>query len=123
MAGTVTTIEQTTVGTIKRLKFTWVSSAGGAADATTAVPFDGDIICATFVPDGGGTQPTNLYDVTLLDADSVDVLNGLGANLSNAATVNKLKSDGLLAVAGQTLTLSVTNAGNAKGGVVRLLLR
>lgn len=123
MAGTVTAVEQTSVGTVKRLKLTWVSSAGGAADYTTTVPFDGDLICASFIPDGGGTQPSNLYDVTLADSDGVDVLNGLGANLSNAATVNKLKSDGLLAVAGSTLVLSVTNGGNAKGGVVRLLLR
>jgi hypothetical protein len=35
-----------------------------------------------FVPNGGGTAADDLYDITLVDTDSVDVLGGAGANLS-----------------------------------------
>jgi len=122
MAGTVTVTEQT-FSTVKRIYWDWLSTAGGAADLITTLAFDGVLERAVFIPDGGGTQPTDLYDVTITDPDGVDVLAALGPNLSNAATVVKKHSDGLTAVAGQKLTLNVTNAGNAKGGVVILYLR
>ena len=122
MAGTVTVTEQIHT-TVKRIYWDWLSTAGGAADLVTTLPYDGVLERAVFIPDGGGTQPTDLYDVTITDPDGVDVLAALGANLSNAATVVKKHSDGLTAVAGQLLTLNVTNAGNAKGGVVILYLR
>jgi hypothetical protein len=60
---------------------------------------------------------------TLLDGDSLDVLNALGANLSNAANTLKRTADGLLPVAASRLTLHVTNAGNAKGGRTIVYLR
>lgn len=122
MAGTVT-VSETTHTSVKRIYWDWLSTAGGAADLVTAAAYDGLLERAVFIPDGGGTQPTDLYDVTITDPDGVDVLAGLGANLSNAATVVKTHADGLTAVSGQLLTLNVTNAGNAKGGVVILYLR
>ena len=122
MAGTVTVGEQR-FSSVRKVTFTWVSSAGGAADAVTTYPVDGDLLAVYQVPDGGGTQPTNLYDVVVTDGDGIDVLNGLGANLSNAANTIKRTSDGLLPVAASLLTLAVTNAGNAKGGQTILYIR
>lgn len=122
MAGTVT-ITEFTHTPLKKIVFTWTSSAGGAADATTTAYLTGRIVYAAQIPDAGGTQPTNAYDVTVNDADSVDVLAGLGANLSNAASTFKAESDGLGAVVESKLTLAVTNAGNAKGGKTILFIR
>lgn len=122
MAGTVT-VTETRHTTVKRILWDWLSTAGGAADLVTTKAYDGLIERAVFIPDGGGAQPTNLYDVTVTDPDGVDVLAGLGADLSNAATVVKTHANGLTAVSGQVLTLNVTNAGNAKGGQVILYLR
>jgi hypothetical protein len=122
MAGTVTNEEITTTS-VKKITFTWTSSAGGAADGVTAQKYTGEIVRAVQVPDGGGTQPTDLYDVTVTDADGADVLHGLGANISNAAATNKATKDGLGAVVNSLLTLAVTNAGNAKGGKTILYLR
>lgn len=122
MAGTVVTTE-TTHTSVKRILFDWLSDAAGAADATTTAAFDGLLERVVFDPDAAGTQPTNLYDVVLNDPDGNDVLAGLGADLSNAATVVKVNSNGLGAVSGQKLTLGVTNAGNAKGGLVIVYLR
>ncbi len=121
MAGTVT-VAETTHTTVKKIYWDWLSTAGGAADLITTLPYDGLIERAVFIPDGGGTQPTDQYDVTVTDSDGVDVLAGLGANLTNAATVSKTHADGLTAAVGK-LTLNVTNAGNAKGGLVILYLR
>lgn len=122
MAGTVVTTE-IIHRPVKKVVFTWTSSAGGAADAVTTEFFTGRIIYAAQLPDGGGTQPTDLYDVTVTDADGVDVLKGLGADLSNAAATYKADSDGLGAVVESKLTLAVTNAGNAKGGKTILYIR
>lgn len=122
MAGTVTVTEKTHTS-VKQITWDWLSSAAGAADQATTNAFDGVLERAEFVPDAAATQPTDQYDVTVTDADGVDVLAGLGANLSNAGAVTKTHANGLAAVAGSKLTLNVTNAGNAKGGVVILYLR
>ena len=42
MAGTVTTTEET-FGSVKKITFDWLSSAGGAADATTTKLYNGII--------------------------------------------------------------------------------
>lgn len=121
-AGTVTTsvISNTSV---RKVTFTWTSSAGGAADATTTAVFTGEVVRVVQIPDGGGTVPTTLYDVTVTDSDGADVLHGAGANLSETAPTNKAPKDGLGAVTNSTLTLGVTNAGNAKGGKTILYIR
>jgi len=123
MAGTVTRTEETHLSlSVKKIKFDWLSSAGGAADDATTRKFTGVLERAVFVPDSGGTQPTNLYDVVVNDDDGNDVLMGQGANLSNAATVQALAS--VLGVFTQSkLTLAVTNGGAAKGGIVYLYFR
>ena len=115
-AGTVT-VSETTIGSIKLVKFTWTSSAGGAADGATTLTYDGGIQRIVTVPDGGGTQPTDLYDITLLDGNGVDVLVANGANRSNTAT-EQVPGSALGITVASALTLHVTNAGNAKGGVV-----
>ena len=120
MAGMVVTTEET-FGSVKKISFDWLSSAGGAADATTTYIYNGQLLRMVLFPDAAGTQPTDQYDVLLNDADGYDLLNGQGANCSNAAT-HEL-TVGLGAVAGDALTLGVTNAGNATGGIVTVYLR
>ena len=122
MAGTVTTSE-VTHQPVKKIVFDWTSSAGGAADATTTGYYTGRIVYAAQVPDSGGTQPTDAYDVTVVDGGGGDLLAGLGANLSNAANTYKSDANGLGAVVESQLTLAVTNAGNAKGGKTILYIR
>ena len=114
MAGTVTTTEAANKQfPINEIKFAWTSSAGGAADATSTDSYNGTVTEVQIIP--GGTTPSDLFDVVITDANSVDVLYGLGANCSNANTTI-LKPNAYL-VASQ-LTLAVTNAGNAKTGTV-----
>lgn len=122
MAGTVT-VEEQRIGRIHKVNFTWTSSAGGAADGVTTGSYNGEIVRAVQIPDSGGTQPTDQFDVVVNDADGADALVGLGANLSNAAQTSKTAKDGLGAIANTPLTLAVTNAGNAKGGKTILYIR
>jgi len=122
-AGSSTNTE-VVVYSVKKVEFDWLSDAAGAADSTSTEYYTGFIQRVVFVPDAGGTQPTNLYDVVINDSDGEDVLIANGANLSNAATVQKDNTtDGLGAVVASALTLGVTNAGNAKGGKVIIYLR
>ncbi len=119
----VVTVTEKKHTSVKQITWDWLCTDLGVVTSATTKAFDGVLERAVFIPDAAGTQPTNSYDVTITDADSVDVLAGLGADLSNSATVVKKHSDGLTAVAGSILTLNVSNAGNAKGGVVILHLR
>jgi hypothetical protein len=121
MAGTVTTTEDM-VGALHKVKFDWTSDAAGAADGVTTARVSGAIMQAVFDPASAASQPTDAYDVVITDIDGVDVLNGLGANLSNAANVVKRGTDGLLYTKSSLLTLAVTNAGDTKSGAIILYI-
>lgn len=120
-AGTVTVAEET-FGSVKKITFTWTSTAGGAADGATTFTYNGAIERLVTVPAGGGSAPSDDYDITIVDGDNTDVLMGAGANRDTANTEQVLASS-LGVVANDTLTLHVTNAGATKGGVVYLYLR
>lgn len=132
MAGTVTQSGELTgrigAGLVQRRVVAWTSDASGNADGNIGI--SGTLLRVAFKPDTGDSQPTNLYDVTLTDYSGIDVLNGAGANLSNAAASATVPlttgSDGvtmLPTVVSDTLTLNVTNAGNAKRGELILYFR
>ena len=128
MAGSIAII-QSGSRTVKKLELDWLCDASGNVNGVDTEAISGEILRVTFTPDGGGTAPTNLYDVTLDDEDGIDVLNGKGANLSNTTTTSiaPLYGDGTttnrpVAVDGK-LTLDVSNAGNAKGGIVAVYYR
>jgi hypothetical protein len=69
----------------KKITLAWTSSAGGAVSGTPTTQVRGEIKRVTFIPGTGNDVPTAAYDVVVLDASGVDVLAGLGANLSETA--------------------------------------
>lgn len=117
MAGTATFTESANITPIRTVKVVWVSSTGGAADGTSSFRYTGAVV--DFI-NTNGTTPSASYDVVVNDADGNDVLNGLGANLSESATTHKTLKDGLGYVNDSALTLGVTNAGDTKGGTIWL---
>jgi hypothetical protein len=125
-AGTVTKTAAVAAGSgsLTRYTFTWLSNGSGdvSGDTTTIILSDGDVVRLELVPNSAGTQPSDQYDVTLLDARGVDVLGGLGANLSNASAV-MVTDTGLVVDRGEALQLVVANAGSAKGGTLILWVR
>ena len=123
MAAQVVTLTENSIDhQINVIKWDWLCTDAGAVTSATTRGYTGEIIRVVLQPDGGGTQPTDQYDVTIVDAYG-DVLNGGGANCSNATTVQKTKEDKLAPVCESILTLSITNAGNAKGGIVTLFIK
>lgn len=120
MAGTVVR-ELTFKGSesINRYALAWTSNASGAVSANPADVVTGQIIAVKFLPSLAGTQPSDQYDVTLLDTDGIDLLGGAGANRSNAAG-QLLQSDPPVFFEGGKLDLVIANAGNAKTGTVVL---
>ena len=129
MAGTVTATSTRLAGGVRRTTLAWTSDASGAVSGTSTSLAAGTVVGVAFTPGSGGTQPTDLYDVTLLCADhSVDALGGEGANLSNAAATHKqpmVSNAGTSGFARPWLhpgnyQLVVANAGNAKTGTVEV---
>lgn len=117
-------------GNVNRIAVSWTSDAAGVASESIAI--DGVILRVQFVPAGGGSQPTSLYDVTLLDEGGQDVLAGQGANLSNSVATSVCPGvpfkDGtttsLVPVAvAEIVTLNISGAGNTKSGSVNIYVR
>lgn len=111
--------------------FDWVSDGSGNATLASSLVVSGQIHRVVFVP-SASAAPTTLYDVTLTDADSVDVLAGQGADLSEAVASSLCPgtplTDGtttsvLPTVVDSVLTLNVSNAGAAKAGKVVVYVR
>ena len=109
----------------------WTSDSTGAVSAVlarasgTQIKFAHTLLQVAFKPGTTPNQPTDLYDVTLTNAAGVDVLGGLGANLSNANAKQEtpITSNGFPFVLAGPLTLNVTNAGNAKSGSIFFFVR
>lgn len=113
-------VTETDQGTVTLYKFAWTSSTGGAVSGNPFAVRKGRLMEVKFVPGTAGVQPSNSYGVTLIDTDGVDLLNGEGAGLSNAAS-SRLIWDPLVYNDGvQHLDLVVSAAGNAKSGTVYL---
>ncbi len=131
MPGTVTCLHQNH-RVMKELRMSWVSDSSGDVSGTDTPVVSGELFNVTFIPDGGGTQPTNLYDVVLNDEHGIDVVGGDGGNLSNTTTSQTAPVHGSTAGAAANvvrhgidgpLSLVVSNAGDAKGGTVILHYR
>lgn len=137
MAGSVavTTSEVAGSGGIKKYSMDWTSDASGNVSGNSFQVGPGTIVAVTFVPDSGGTQPTDLYDVTFVcSTHNINVFDdgagtSIGANLSNSTATHKVPFVGGGSVTyvrqwlhGGTYDLVIAAAGNAKGGIVDLYI-
>jgi hypothetical protein len=135
MPGTLT-IARRSIATrnqpVRKYTFAWTSDASGAVSGTLSEFISGTIVGVDFIPGAAAAQPSDAYDVTLLNGSGIDVLAGQGANLSN---VNKssvcpgvpFKDGTTTSIAPRPidseLELRVANAGNAKSGTLILFVR
>ena len=129
-SGTVTSSNTYIPGRLNHMRvytWSWTSDTGGnviSDDVRLSGP--GEIVRVQIDP--GITSPTASYDMVITDTDSFDVLTGLGANLSATVTLNTVPS--ITAASFEwpvytygRLTLTITNAGNAKSGVVKFYVK
>lgn len=119
MAGTVT-VEESQFNGINKIKWTWLSTAGGAADLITPKSYYGEVIALVTDPDGTAA-PTDDYDITITDTEGYDVMQAAGADRDTSTTETAVPT--AKSVAFGQLTLNVTNAGNAKAGVAILYIQ
>lgn len=130
MAGSITVTTTELKGGVTKYSVAWVSDAAGAVSGNAFALKQGTIITVEFTPDSGGTQPTDLYDVTCTDAEGVNIFDdgsgtSVGANLSNAASSHKIPFIGGGTVTyvrrwhpGGNVTPVVAAAGATKGGTI-----
>jgi len=84
MAGTVT-LAHYQIGNVRRINFSVVAdSADGSIPATVLPKIQGRLIGLHTNP--GAVAPTNLYDITLIDGDGLDRLQGVGADRATATS-------------------------------------
>ena len=115
-------ITEDTTGGLQKIKWTWTCSSAGAYTGASTYRYNGYVAQLVTVPAAGGDAPTALYDVTITDGDSVDVLAGVGADRSATATEYKAHVDGLGFIKSSLLTLNVSNAGDIKQGTAVLYI-
>lgn len=84
MAGS-TTVTHYTHGFVRRVVVDWVGDAADGTVPDTLLPsFEGRLAELTTNP--GAVAPTDNYDLTLIDDEGADRLQGLGANRDTANT-------------------------------------
>jgi hypothetical protein len=110
----------------------WTSDASGDAVGTFR-KIVGRLIKAVTVPGAGGSAPSDNYDITLTDEQSVDVLAGCKLGLADRDQTNAEEVDffvlnndtaplsmALSPLVCNVLTVTVANAGDSKSGTLRL---
>jgi len=126
VAGSITATVTDAGAGLTKYSVAWLSNASGAVTENTFNVKAGELVQVEYVPDAGGTQPTDAYDMTLLNANGTDVLGGGGANLSNATRTQAVPAVSTYfrrTLEAGALAPTVSNAGNAKGGTIVLLVR
>lgn len=125
MAGTVTKVEANIRANGekfggKKYTISWTSDASG--DATIAISqMNGWLV--KVVTDPGSTAPTDDYDLTLVDENSLDALasTGLNRDTTNTEQVYNVMSGAVVPIfLSGDHTFTIANAGNAKVGVAVL---
>ena len=111
--------------------FEWESDASGDATLPSDLGVSGYITRVVIIP-SSDAAPTADYDLTLTDENGVDVLAGLGTDMSASATISICPgtpiNDGTTAsvipvIVDGILTLNVSNAGDTKAGTVVVYVR
>ena len=123
MAGSITTTT-TKNGSIYKYSMACTSDASGDVNVDTIDLVQGEIIEVQYSP--GGTTPSDNYDIVMNDSNSVDILTGTGANLSNSTHTYKVPAVSTyfkVFIEAGAYDLVVSNLGNAKGCIVTVYVR
>lgn len=133
MAGTIEVVERFRMNVenpIEYIELLWTSD--GSGDAEGEIDLRGEFANVSFQPGEDDVQPSDEYDVTMLDNAGCDLLAGMGADLSNTTpvrfspSVDAETADNATTYAvlcWDTVTIAVANAGAANQGTIRLYLR
>jgi len=118
-------VTTTQSGGISKYSIAWLSDASGDVSANSFNVKQGELLQVRTTP-SVAAAPTDNYDVVINDANTYDILGGLGANRDTANTemiVPVVSTTFPLILEAGALTPVVSNAGNAKQGTIVLLVR
>ncbi len=96
------------------IKITWTS----ATDGSVVQSFDIDGAIMRMVTNPGATAPTDDYDITLVDADGVDLLAGEGANRDTSTSEQVFPTNNPLH--NGLVDFTIASAGGEKTGTCTL---
>lgn len=134
MAGSIAVTTSEVTHNILKYEVVWTSDSAGVVSGNTFDMVVGTIIAVEFVPGTGGSAPTTLYDVDMLDAENVTMFDdgagtSVGSNLSATEASHKVPLVGTTGVTiyrrwhhGGAVQPIVANAGNAKSGTVNIFV-
>lgn len=108
-----------------KISIGWTSDASGDATANLAADYNSNLSkikgwIIQIATNPGATAPTDNYDITISDADSVDVCGGRLKD-RDTATSELVTFDPPVWVDSE-LALAVANAGNAKVGAIEIYM-
>jgi hypothetical protein len=116
-AGTVVVESRGSEG-VMTYTLAWTSTSGGAVNGNQFRTIHGRVSQIRIVPGTGGTQPSDNYDVTLIDPAGIDLLNASGVDQSNSVGEYFMMDPPIHVTTQNLLDLVITNAGSAKTGTV-----
>jgi hypothetical protein len=115
-------ISEERLGSVKKIKFDWVSAADGTCSGTTAYSYNGEIIRLITKPALAGLAPDDNYNIRLNDGDSFDALVGAGL-LRDTVNTEQVLGSSLGCVVGSKLSLAISAAGADNAGTVIVYIR
>ncbi len=115
MPGTLVLTSDSRLGHVRTLVFTGVGDGADGSFPTLDIPkLAGRLVALETNP--GATAPTSNYDITLVDGEGLDALQGVGANRHTTATEKVpivYSGTALHPVVADWQTLTLTLAGNS----------
>lgn len=121
VAGSIVVTTSDIGGGVTKYSAAWLSDAAGVVTENSFDVKRGRLRQVKFIPGAAGAAPTNLYDLTLRDADGADLLVAAGADLS-ATVASWYSPANPVYFEGGAVTPTIANAGNAKAGTIVLIV-
>lgn len=134
MAGSIVLSTSEVINNVLKYSVAWTSDASGVVSGHVFDMIVGTIVAVEFIPGTGGSTPTTLYDVDMLDAENITMFDdgsgtSIGSNLSATTGIHKVPLVGLVGVTiyrrwhhGGAVQLLVANAGDSKQGTVNVFI-
>lgn len=122
--GAVTVAEVAGIKGLVKVVIPWTSDESGNVTENGVELPGGTLVKMRTDPDGTDA-PTDNYDITLLDADGLDVLGGAGANRDTANVEDAYPAAGTYfrpVIEGGTYYPTIAAAGAAKAGEIELFI-
>lgn len=132
MAGAVVMSALKAKAAITQYEIVWVSDASGDVNGSTFEIKQGTILAVEFIPGPGALAPTALYDVDLLDENSISLFDdgagtSVGVNLSATESSHRVPLTGQSGITvyrrwqhGGPVQLTVAGAGADNAGTVNI---